>query len=77
MVSASLAGNVFDGSYLAGGMAVEGHTRVDGRHARAVVDDLDQILALLPLDEFQAVVHQPAHGPVGLKPLRIPMTAKS
>ena len=30
---------------LLGGMAVEGHTRVDGRHARAVVDDLDQILA--------------------------------
>ena len=44
--------DVFDGSYLAGGMAVEGHTRVDGRHAAAVVHNLDQILAAVAEIDF-------------------------
>ena len=37
--------NILHGPDLARGVAVEGHARVDGRHATAVVDDLDQVLA--------------------------------
>ena len=37
--------NILHGPDLARGVAVEGHARVDGRHAAAVVDDLDQVLA--------------------------------
>ena len=37
--------NIFHGPDLARGVAVEGHARVDGRHAATVVDDLDQVFA--------------------------------
>ena len=37
--------NILHSPDLARGVAVEGHARVDRRHAGAIVDDLDQILA--------------------------------
>jgi len=37
--------NIVHGGYLARGVAVESHARVDGRHAAAVVHDLNQVLA--------------------------------
>ncbi len=54
--------DVVHGRNLAGGMAVESHARVDGRHAAAVVDDLYQVFAAVA----EVDLHTPGTGVDGV-----------
>ena len=66
--------DVLHGPDLARGMAVESHARVDGRHAAAVVHDLNQVLAAVAEIDFhggrarvEGILHHLLHhrrGPV-------------